>query len=461
LPIVVARVMRRFAKERTRAEALVISGVSSTMTMRTRWLAYASAAALSALFLALAVPFEAPSALAQTAAKATVRAKGAAPQARLGKRGPPAAASAQPQLPPRVPFTAAVDAVSVIPGIPDARFWGDSEADFKNALPAQPGPWLILSSGGEDGAFGAGLLNGLTAAGKRPDYSVVTGVSTGALIAPFAFAGSRYDEALREAFTKITAADIFEAGRTGESFVDSWPLRDFIAKEITPELVADVAAAHRGGRRLFVVSFNLDAERPVVWNMGAVAAHGGKDALSLFRSVLLASAAIPGGFPPVLIDVEADGKRFQEMHVDGGLGGQFFVAPAALMASTSDYRVPATELYIIVNTGLGRDFKVVERFAPSILTQAVGAAVKVDTRMMLDRALIVAKRSGVPFNVATIPAGFSAPSKGPFDPGYMGPLFQTGYELGKSANPFSTEPPPYATETVSQPRHIEKTGANQ
>jgi hypothetical protein len=199
----------------------------------------------------------------------------------------------------------------------------------------------------------------------------------------------------------------------------------------------------------------------VIWNMGAIAAHGGKDALDLFRSVLLASTAIPGGFPPVLVDVEADGKRFQEMHIDGGLGGQLFVAPAPLMESTSDYRVPATELYIVVNSGLERDFKVVERFAPSILTQAVGAAVKVDTRLMLDRALIVAKRSGVPFNVATIPANFSAPSKGPFDPGYMGPLFQTGYDLGKSQSPFKTQPPPYPAQAVSPSNHIEKTGANQ
>ncbi len=430
------------------------------MMMRTRLLACAAAALLSAPILVSAVPLAVPSALAQTAAKATVRAKGAA-HGLPGKKRPPAAATAQPQLPPRIPYTAAEDAAATIPGIPDARFWGDAAADFKNALPAQPGPWLILSSGGEDGAFGAGVLNGLTAAGRRPDYAVVTGVSTGALIAPFAFAGPRYDDALREAFTKVTAADIFEAGRTGESFVDSWPLKDFIAKEITAELIADIAAAHRGGRRLFVASYNLDAERPVIWNMGAIAAHGGKDAIDLFRSVLLASAAIPGGFPPVRIDVEAGGKRFQEMHVDGGLGGQFFVAPAALMASTSDYRLPATQLYIVVNTGLERDFKVVERFAPSILTQAVGAAVKVDTRMMLDRALIVAKRSGVPFNVATIPAGFSAPSKGPFDPGYMGPLFQTGYELGKSESPFSSEPPPYPAEPVPQPSHIEKTGANQ
>ena len=173
--------------------------------------------------------------------------------------------SAQSQLPPRTPFTAAEDAVATIPGIPNARFWADSAADFKNALPAEPGPWLALSSGGEDGAFGAGLLVGLSAAGKRPDFAVVTGVSTGALMAPFIFAGGRYDEALKKAYTTVTPADIFEAGgSTGESFVSSWPLRDFIAKEITPELMTDIAAADRAGRRLFVVTTNLDAERFVV-----------------------------------------------------------------------------------------------------------------------------------------------------------------------------------------------------
>ena len=367
----------------------------------------------------------------------------------------------QPQLPPRVPFTAAEDAASIIPGMPDARFWADSEKDFSRSLPQRPGPWLVLSSGGEDGAFGAGLLNGLTAAGKRPDYAVVTGVSTGALIAPFAFAGRQYDDALRKAYTQITAADVLEVGGTAESFAESWPLKDTIAKEVTPILLNDIAAEYRRGRRLFVITTDLDAERPVVWNMGAIAAHGGENALKLFRSVLLASVSVPGAFPPVLINVEANGKRFDEMHVDGGIGGQFFVAPAALMAGTSDYRLPATQLYIIINTDLKRDFEVVDRFAPSILSQAVDTAVKVDTRMMLDRTYMVAERSGVPFNVATIPATFSAPSKGPFDSHYMNALFKAGFEQGRSATPFSAEPPPYPHPTGAEASHFENIGSTR
>jgi predicted acylesterase/phospholipase RssA len=385
-------------------------------------------------------------------------------RARAAKPAPvqqPVAAARPPRLPARVAYTAADAAAAEIPGMSDARFWADSVADFTNALPSKPGPWLALSSGGEDGAFGAGLLNGLTAAGKRPDYSVVTGVSTGALIAPFAFAGPRYDDKLRDLFTKITAADIFEAGSTGESFVDTWPLKDLIAKQITPALLADIATEHGRGRRLFIVTTDLDAERSVVWNMGAIAAHGGNDALALFRSVLLASSAIPGGFPPVLIDVEANGKHFQEMHVDGGVGGQFFVAPATLLASTSDYRLPATALYVVVDSGLQPQFAVVEPTTPSIVAQAVGAAVKVDTRLLLDRTYIAAKRSDVGFNVATIPPDFSAPSRGPFDPDYMTALFQAGHDLGQSATPFGNAPPPYPRQPDVAPSGSDKAGASR
>ncbi|HET8918171.1 MAG TPA: patatin-like phospholipase family protein [Xanthobacteraceae bacterium] len=365
---------------------------------------------------------------------------------------PPPAAAAQPQkLPQRAPFTAADEAVAGVPGMPDARFWADSETDFAKALPPQPGPergaWLILSTGGADGAFGAGLVNGLSAAGKRPDYAVVTGVSTGALMAPFVFAGPRYDAALQAVYTHTSAADIFEVGGTGESFLDTWPLKDLIAKQITPALLADIAAAHQAGRRLFIVTTDLDAERSVVWNMGAIAVHstagGGDEAIKLFRRILLASGSVPGAFPPVLIDVEGNGKRFAEMHADGGVGGQFFVTPPALMQSTSSYKIPADALYIVVNSGLVPEFQVVERSTPTILAQAVSIAIKADLRVLLDRAYVAAKNSGIGFNVATIPPSFNAPSRGAFDPDYMKALFNVGYDQGKSESPFAAEPPAF------------------
>jgi predicted acylesterase/phospholipase RssA len=427
------------------------------MANMARWYAYTAAALLAAPLL-LPAPLVAQPAADQYRSPA-------AHKAPAHKTAPAKAPAAQPQaqatqLPPRTPFTAADEVAAAIPDMPDARFWADSIADFTAALPPQPGPWLALSSGGADGAFGAGLLNGLSEAGKRPDYAVVTGVSTGALMAPFVFAGPRYDDALRTAYTKITAADVFEVGSTGESFVDSWPLKDLIAKQITPALLADIAAAHNSGRRLFVVTTDLDAQRSVVWNMGAIAAHGGDAALALFRNVLLASSAIPGGFPPVLIGVEANGKQFQEMHVDGGVGGQFFVAPAAVMAATSNYRLPATALYVVINTGLQPDFQIVPRSTPSILTGTVGAAVMVDTRLMIDRAYLAAKRSGIDFNIASIPAGFNAPSRGPFDPDYMSALFQLGETLGKSATPFGSAPPPYPGPPAPPVQDPQKTGAN-
>jgi hypothetical protein len=443
------------------------------MNLSLRWTLYAGLAVLLVAAYPIAPQNPFSGARAQTprppAAHPGVHAK----QAPKPTPAPRATAQA-PKLPPRAPFTAADDAVAAVPGMPDARFWADSAADFNVALPAQPGPWLILSTGGEDGAFGAGLLNGLSAGGHRPDYSVVTGVSTGALMAPFVFAGAKYDEALAAAYTKITSADVFEVGSTGESFVDSWPLKDLIAKAITPELLADVAAAHRAGRRLFVVTTDLDAERSVVWNMGAIAVHAGDkatadSALKLFRAVMLASGSIPGAFPPVLIDVEGNGKHFAEMHVDGGVGGQFFVAPPALMAPDSNYRIPATQLYIVINSSLQRDFTVVDRSTPAILAQSVGMAVKTDLQLMLDRTFLAAKNSGVGFNVASMAPGFSAPSRGPFDPNYMQALFDAGLAQGKSATPFANAPPPYPGAPANdssgaakpQPGDVEKEGATK
>jgi predicted acylesterase/phospholipase RssA len=376
----------------------------------------------------------------------------------------PAPAAPASKFPPRTPFTADDDAAATIPGMPDARFFADQTDAFTKALPAQPGPWLLLSTGGADGAFGAGLLTGLSAGGHRPDYSVVTGVSAGALMAPYIFAGPKYDATLQALYTQTSAADIFEVGSTGESFLDTWPLRDLIKKQITPQLLSDIAAAYKSGRRLFVVTTDLDAERSVVWNMGAIATYAGDPgkqdaALNLFRNVLLASGSIPGAFPPVFIDVEGNGKKFSEMHVDGGVGGQFFVAPAALMESNSGYRIPATALYVVVNSGLKPDFQVVDRSTPTILAQSVGMAVKTDIRLMLDRAFIAAKNSGIAYNVASIPPDFSAASRGAFDPAYMKALFTAGFDLGKSGNAFAGSPPPYPGQSTGaiEPKTPDKT----
>ena len=179
---------------------------------------------------------------------------------------------------PRTPFTLEEQNAAVIPGIPDARVWGDSDADFRRVLPTASGPWLALSGGGADGAYGAGLLKGWTQSGKRPDFALVSGSSIGALIGPYAFLGPSYDEDLQKNFAEITAADVFEDKQTPESLFDSWPLKELIEKRVTPKMLADVAAEHRKGRRFLVATTNQDAGRRVIWNMGAIAAHGGDKA---------------------------------------------------------------------------------------------------------------------------------------------------------------------------------------
>ena len=346
----------------------------------------------------------------------------------------------QPAIPPREPFTVEEDNAAIIPGIPEARFWADDEQEYTRALPTFSGPWLALSSGGADGAFGAGLLAGLSAAGKRPDFALITGVSSGALMAPFVFAGPKYDEQLRAAYTTINAGDVFEVAGKGESFFDTWPLKALIAKQVTPELLADVASEHRRGRRLFVVTTNLDAERPIGWNMGAIASAGGEASLKLFRDILLAAGSVPGAFPPVLIDVEANGRRFQEMHADGGMAAQFYIAPESALSSTSNYRLPATDLYIIVNTQLGAAFQVTERSLVPIVVRGISVIVKTLTRVMIQSAYLAATRRGIGFNLATIPATFHHPSQGAFDTEYMKALFNVGFQQANSGSPFSSQP---------------------
>jgi hypothetical protein len=351
----------------------------------------------------------------------------------------PSAEPAKPEQPSRPDFTADEQAAAVIPGIPDARFWADSEKDFLAALPSTPGPWLALSTGGGDGAFGAGLLNGWSESGKRPEFSVVTGVSTGSLMAPYAFVGASQDPGLKRAYTETNAGDIFEDVKTPESLVDTWPLKRLITKEVTPELLAQVAAAHKQGRRLFVATTNLDAGRGVIWNMGAIAAKGDDASLKLFRDILAASTAIPGLFPPVLIEVEANGKKTQEMHADGGLTAQIFVAPEPMLNSASTTKLPASALYLIVNSRLAPEFQMTERSLIFVLGHAINIGVQTMLRIGIDRAYATAKRSGVPFNLAYPALAADEQGKGAFDPEFMKDLFAAGVARGRGESPFVQE----------------------
>jgi hypothetical protein len=342
----------------------------------------------------------------------------------------------------RTEFSLADEAVAKLPGMPaDARFWGDSVADFQRALPAEPGAWLILSTGGEEGAYGAGFLNGWAAAGTRPQFSVVTGVSTGALMATYVFAGGNYDEELHQVYTTISATDVFEVATTPESLTDAWPLGKTIDQHVTAEMLAAVAGEYQKGRRLFVLTTNLDAGRPTVWNMGAIAAQGGDAALKLFRQVLLAAASVEGMFPPVYITVEANGRQFQEMHGDGGATGPLFFGPEAYLAPGSPLRLPSTGVYAIFNGKLTNEFYLPSRTTAAILGRSIGIALKAGGRLQLGLAGLAAQKAGIPFNVTYVDAGFDQVGRGIFDSKYMNALYDYGLAQGRGDNRFRKGPP--------------------
>ena len=199
--------------------------------------------------------------------------------------------------------------------------------------------FLALSGGGDNGAFGAGLLTGWTESAPGRHSIVVTGISAGALIAPFAFLGPAYDSQLREVFTALGPPDVLRLGGWfstavsllfGEAVADTSPLYRLIERYADEAMLAAIAREYARGRLLLIGTTNLDLQRPVVWNIGAIAASGHPEALALFRRILLASASIPGAFPPVLVDVRHEGRAYQEMHVDGGAAVQVFLYPPAL-----------------------------------------------------------------------------------------------------------------------------------
>jgi hypothetical protein len=302
-------------------------------------------------------------------------------------------------------------------------------------LPQASGPWLAISGGGSDGAYGAGVLTGWSEAGTRPEFAVVTGVSIGALIAPFAFLGPRYDEDLRKNFTAIGAADIFEDRTTRDSLFDYWPLKRVIEQRVTTALLSEIAAEHARGRRLLVATTNLDAGRRVVWNMGAIAARG-EQGLKLFRDVLLASSSIPGFFSPVAIEVEANGKKFQELHGDGTLTAPFFVVPETMLSAHSTSRAPFGQLYVLVNSKLGPEFKMPDRNIPGVLGRSIAVALTAALRVEVMLIHTAAQRQGVALRIAYVDPAFDHPSRGPFDGKYMQALYEVGVAAGKKATAF-------------------------
>jgi len=321
--------------------------------------------------------------------------------------------------------------------------------------PLPPAVALAVSGGGDKGAFGAGLLNGWTAAGDRPEFKLVTGISTGALIAPFAFMGPKYDETLKEVYTKVSPKDIADrrnilAAIFSDAMADNAPLWRLIEKHVHRKLLDAIAAEYTTkGRLLLVGTTDLDAQQPIIWNMTRIAASRDPQALELFRTIMIASAAIPGAFPPVMIDVLADGRHYQEMHVDGGAMTQVFIYPPSVdikevRAESAGAAEREKRLYVIRNSRLDPEWSQVERQTMSIAARAISSLIQTQGIGDLDRIYLITQRDGVDFNLAYVPASFNAPHKEDFDTEYMRRLFALGYEMAAKGYPWQKAPPGFA-----------------
>ena len=343
----------------------------------------------------------------------------------------------------RIPYTQHEQAAAVIPGIPGARIWADDPAiatvrrSVVSRVPAKQQVVLALSGGGADGAFGAGLLAGWSARGTRPQFTLVTGASAGALIAPFAFLGPAYDETLRSVFATGEMANLLQseglAGLFGTGLFKTEPLRDLIARHVDAPMLAAIAREHRAGRRLYVVTTNLDAQRTAIWDMGEIAASGDPGALDLFRNVLTASASIPGVFSPMLIDVEADGRRSAEMHVDGGVTTNVLILPEALLVSSTAVFPPDArpKVYVVMNSKLAPDFEVVKASTLQIVRRSFETSVRANTRNTLLASYLFAKGRNWDFNLASIDSDYPKSDTIGFDLAYMQQLFDYGYHRGR------------------------------
>jgi hypothetical protein len=315
--------------------------------------------------------------------------------------------------------------------------------------PLPPANFLAISGGGDDGAYGAGLLCGWSAADTRPEFKLVTGISTGALIAPFAFLGSKYDAKLKDVYTNTSPKDVLEergltAAIFDDALADNKPLWHLLQKHISAEMLRDIAEEHKKGRVLLVASTNLDSRRAVIWNMTKIAASGHPQALDLFRKLMMTSAAIPGAFPPTMIDVEAGGKHYQEMHVDGGTVAQVFVYPPSIKVKEAAEKAGIhreRNLYVIRNARLDPEWSEVERRSLTIAGKAIASLIRTQGIGDLYRIYLNAQRDGIDYNLAFIPPTFNAPHKEDFDTEYMRQLFQTGYDAAAKGYRWAKTPP--------------------
>jgi len=298
---------------------------------------------------------------------------------------------------------------------------------------------LAISGGASNGAYGAGLLNGWSKSGSRPVFKIVTGISTGAIIAPFAFLGSAYDGQLKEVYTRYSTRDIARRRSlikaiSGDSFASSKPLENIIDRIFDQQLIKRVAEEYAKGRRLYVGTTNLDAQQLTIWDMGKIASIGDDRALTLFRKVILASSAIPGVFPPVYFDVEVDSKHYEEMHVDGGTTKQVFFLydvlqgfENALKEKKIDLARIKYKIYVIRNGYIDPIWKEVPDKLLSIAERAIDTMTNAQGLGDIYQLYDFTRMDKGDFNLAYIPSAHISRAKELFDRDEMRSLFDLGF----------------------------------
>ncbi|CAN5563675.1 hypothetical protein BH11PLA2_BH11PLA2_04860 [soil metagenome] len=310
---------------------------------------------------------------------------------------------------------------------------------------------LCLSGGGSFGAFSAGVLCGWTQSGTRPDFDVVTGISTGSLLAPFAFLGPKYDAQMKRFFTTVHKRDIYRLQLLTflwkPSFATNAPMGKLMEEIVTPEMISEIAVEHTRGRRLYIGSTELEGKRFIVWDIGGIACRGkGESDRKLILQILLGSSAIPGFFPPSEIEVNVDGKAYTEKHGDGGVSQAIFFRPPFVppehRANLKAHNLADVHIWNIVAGKLYADPEVQKPKALDLAGTSVSTIIYAQTRGDLQRIFLMSLLSGMDYNLTSIPVEFDAPkSATDFNPEPMTKMFNEGVRLSCSGNAWRKLPP--------------------
>lgn len=360
----------------------------------------------------------------------------------------------------REPYTLDELLDSRIAGLDDLRFFAKGGVQLQSVLGLnqQGGPYplkieggrfdiLALSSGGPDGAYGAGALKGMTQSGTRPVYEIVTGVSTGALIAPFAFVGAKYDTLLESIYTggdlnRVLGRPSVLAAASGPALYPANRIPKFMSQHVDAALLEDIAAAHETGRRLLIATANLDADQLTVWNMGRIAQLGGPQGLNLFHSVLRAAIAIPGALAPVEITSRAGDREIVELHGDAGVLSYFYADPDLVPRQLTRRRgTDRPRIDVILHNQIEAPTEPVKARTITLAGKSVSNLARTAMRLLLDNTIENADKSGIAVRYAYVPTNWQTVTSLDFNPQYMRRTFDLGYRQAVSNSLWNTGAP--------------------